>query len=761
MSIFTPEWLFWLISLEFLGLAALPITVLCFKSLPDAGYGLARILGLLLLGFINWWLGSSVGLANQPALLWLGLVVMACGGALLLRRAAWRLIATRGRDIARIAVHEEAIFLIAYVAWSLVRAMNPDIHDAEHPMDYMLLQASSSSTFPPPDRWLAGYSVNYYYLGYTLFALLGRMAQVAPRLGYNLANITIFALGCTAAYSLAVALTKDRRWGPAGTFSVMIAGNLQGLGQVLAQFKQGARPTGISLWCSTRVIGGGCNSYTAITEFPIFSVIWNDLHPHLMTLPFALLAITLAVQALLEPLSLQADPGIAVLRWVVTVIALGALFPLNSWDYPTYAAVVVAATLLGLARRDALTIRAVLASLAVVPSSLLAFTPYYLTVHNETALGIQANATPLNQVLAVIGSLLIPAAFLLLWQGWSALHDRASRTSGLHAAQWLVPALVLLVLLVAPPRTDLLYLLLLALGAVVLVRHTRSAEPEMLIVVILASTAVLVLLTGDFMYIRDPSDHSPSYRLNTLFKLYYQAWLLLGVVAPYAVLRIWQELARRQWRLPFRLWATSTIVLALGLATYPIEGVASQARSLAAEPGLDGLLYVRATDPPEYAAITWVLDHTRPAAVIAEGYGSQYWGKGTVLSPNELTTLTGRQSILAWPDGHETLWRAGFGLSPAAVAVRRMLEQRAMDLTTLYLSPSIAVAQQIIRRYHIAYVFIGPYEWQMFVADPAVERTGFAKFRRFLRTVLSVPGPTPRGGVTIYAVPPALDPSAG
>jgi YYY domain-containing protein len=758
MHIFSLEWLSWLITLELLGLAALPITVLCFKSLPDAGYGLARIVGLLLLGFLNWWLGSSVGLANEPVLLWLGTMVLAGAGVVFIRRHAGPEIRTRRVTIAQIAVPEEAIFLIAFVAWSFVRAINPDVHDAEHPMDYMLLQASGAShTFPPPDHWLAGYSVNYYYLGYTLFALLGRMAQVAPRLGYNLSNVTIFALGCTAAYTLAVALTKDRRWGPAGAFSVMLAGNLQGLGQVLAQFKQGAPHTGgISLWCSTRVIGGGCNSYTAITEFPLFSVIWNDLHPHLMALPFALLAIALAVQALLEPPGIQPYPGHAMLRWGLTVVALGALFPLNSWDYPTYTTLVLVATLLGLARRGALSPRTVLASVAVAPASLLVFAPYYLTVHNATAIGFQANATPLNQVLAVIGSLLIPSGLFLLWQGWNAFHD-ASPTRRWATARRMIPVLVLLLLLAAPPRTDLLYLALLALGVMALVRRTRSAEPEMLIAILLATTAVLVLLTGDFIYIRDPSDHTPSYRLNTLFKLYYQAWLLLGVVTPFAVLRIWQTLARRTWRFPFRLWATATVVLALGLATYPVEGVASQTRSLAGAPGLDGLLYVRATDPPEYAAITWVLDHTDPAAVIAEGYGSQYWGSGTVNSPNELTTLTGRQSILAWPDGHETLWRDGFGPSPAALAMRRMLEQRAMDLTALYLSPSIAVAQQIMRRYHIAYVFIGPYEWQMFAAEPATEQIGFAKFHRFLRTVLAVPGPTPHSGTTLYAVSPAMD----
>jgi YYY domain-containing protein len=760
MQVLTFEWLRWLATLELIGLAALPLTLYCFRAFPDAGYGLSKVLGIVAIGFVNWWLGSTIGIANVPGLLWLILLVLACSGALLFRRQPGT-FTVRGRSVAQLALQEEALFLLAFVAWSFVRAINPDVHDSERPMDYMLLQASGGDhRFPPPDRWLAGYSVNYYYLGYALFAMIGRMSLVAPRLGFNLSNITIFALGCACAYTVTAALVRDRRWGPAGIFTVMLAGNLQGLGQVLTQVKQGAsHATGMSLWCSTRIIGGGCNSYTAITEFPIFSAIWGDLHPHFMALPFALLTIALAIHGALEPPAVHPDPLARYLPLSLIAVVLGALFPLNSWDYPTYMVLVMAAMLMGLARRDGLSTRPVLETLAVVPVSLIIYMPYYVTVHNTTALGFQPDATPLNQVLAVIGTLLIPASLLLLWQGWESLQagmPRATRPDRGVTARWIVAGAVLLLILMAPARTDLVYAVLLLLGMCVIVRQLRHAGPETLMAVLLTLLAVLVLLIGDFIYIRDPSDHTPAYRLNTLFKLYYQAWLMLGVVTPFAIGRIWQALARRGWRFPFRLWSTGTIVLALGLAMYPVEGVASQTRTQAVAPGLDGLVIVRDTDPPEYAAICWVLRHTSPTDVIAEGFGSRYWGHGTVLSPNELTTLTGRQSILAWPDGHETLWRNGFGATGQAAAVRQMLEQRATDITDLYLSTSIPVAKRIIRRYHIAYVFIGPYEWQAFSADPTVERAGFAKFHRFLLSVLEVRGPTRQTGVTLYAVPLTL-----
>ncbi|HVA88410.1 MAG TPA: DUF2298 domain-containing protein, partial [Chloroflexota bacterium] len=135
------NWVLWLVTIELLGVAGLPFAAVLFRSLPDRGYGLSKPLGILLVGFLNFWLGSVGGFANQPALLWLlALGIFAAGGFMLLPDLP-ELLAKR-RSLFTLVAIEEAVFLAAFAGWTWVRLTNPDIFSTEKPMDYMLLQVS-------------------------------------------------------------------------------------------------------------------------------------------------------------------------------------------------------------------------------------------------------------------------------------------------------------------------------------------------------------------------------------------------------------------------------------------------------------------------------------------------------------------------------------------------------------------------------------------------------------------------------------------
>ena len=116
-----------------------------------------------------------------------------------------------------------------------------------------------------------------------------------------------------------------------------------------------------------------------ITEFPFFTFLFADLHAHMMVIPLTLLVIGLGVN-LVMGLSRE-GPRWGLLALVAVAVALGSLWAVNSWDYPSYALLVLA--LLGLAvyRSDgslagkALVFVAV--SVGVVAVSLLAFLPFH------------------------------------------------------------------------------------------------------------------------------------------------------------------------------------------------------------------------------------------------------------------------------------------------------------------------------------------------------------------------------------------------
>ena len=56
-------------------------------------------------------------------------------------------------------------------------------------------------------------------------------------------------------------------------------------------------------------------------------------------------------------------------------------------------------------------------------------------------------------------------------------------------------------------------------------------------ILLLLLTALLLTLGPEFVYLKD----NFSFRLNTVFKFYYQAWVLLGVTALWALDYLWSR----------------------------------------------------------------------------------------------------------------------------------------------------------------------------------------------------------------------------
>ena len=166
-------------------------------------------------------------------------------------------------------------------------------------MDLALLSATMRSTaFPPLDPWFAGETINYYYLGYSMGGALAHLAGASPAVAYNTYLATLLALLVvgvgSAAYDLAAMLgAGPRRALRAAAGSVLVgvvAGNLAITRAVVTEEFRGQTGfwPGIG-WNASRVIErqpvDGVADKT-INEFPAFSFVLGDLHPHVMALPF-------------------------------------------------------------------------------------------------------------------------------------------------------------------------------------------------------------------------------------------------------------------------------------------------------------------------------------------------------------------------------------------------------------------------------------------------------------------------------------------
>ncbi len=330
--------LIWLVLLELLGWAAFQVTFSLFPGLPDRGYGFSKTLGLLLLGYVTWLAGMLQFVDFARGTLIFFLLVFVAVSAWLARKQ-WKELRAFVSDRRRLILAYELLFVAAFVGLAWFRGYNADIAGTEKPMDMALMNGIlRSSRFPPADPWMSGFSISYYYFGYYLLAVLVRLTGVAPAVGFNLGLATMFSLAALAIAGTVYGLT--RRFGVAlvGVFLALLASNPDGLLRVLS-YGTLAPQKFWWWWDSSRVLKSGCGGQ-CIDEFPQFSFMLGDLHPHVMALPFAALALGLGV-AMLK----RAEP----VRWarndwptlLLVPVAVGSLGFINTWDLPAYLLLVV------------------------------------------------------------------------------------------------------------------------------------------------------------------------------------------------------------------------------------------------------------------------------------------------------------------------------------------------------------------------------------------------------------------------------------
>jgi uncharacterized membrane protein len=255
-----------------------------------------------------------------------------------------------------------------------------------------------ATSMPPRDAWLLGEPTNYYYGGHLLVATLAKLTGTPARFAFNLGLATIFALTLAMGFSLTYAMAVRRgprlrrrrvpwhrglAWGVLGGLAIAVFGNLDAWRQLGRRDPAGAQQQiewrlrselertrdrdraaairseiarvaaippermrwsaenleQIDYWASSRAIRGappGADPAT-ITEFPYFSAMLGDLHPHHMALPYTITALA-ACLALLRrnptPRSRtekdwwkRCGPAAAAMGF-----AIGAVFPVNIWD---------------------------------------------------------------------------------------------------------------------------------------------------------------------------------------------------------------------------------------------------------------------------------------------------------------------------------------------------------------------------------------------------------------------------------------------
>ncbi len=779
---------FWWGTLTLLGLLVFPCLFFVLSSLADRGYILSKLLGILALAYAGWLAASFhlFPLEQRQLLGTLGGIALVGIGAYLLQ---YRQIKMFVRQHWRLLLSEEALFSLALLAFIGIRSLNPDLWNpylgGEKPMELAFLNAILRSPYMPPlDPWFSGGYINYYYYGYVVVASLIKLTGIVPTTAFNLAIPTLFALTFSGAFVVVYSCTLRMPLALLGAYFAALIGNLNGLmqfkGQLLAWLAHLPIP-GYDYWQSSRII-----PFT-INEFPFWSFVFADLHPHVMDMPITIGMLGVLVALWLTPRASNVESvALRSQRWLLyllTAFIFGTIACVNPWDMPVYA-LLLCCVLLVQAWLDArqLPLLEIVFALAwrivliacIIALGYLFYLPFYANYQElyVNGVGLVQQGTNMGDFLTVSGFWLFLALSFFLTEAYRrwwhvrleqgnmpALVQKIS-TPLLYCAFCLLGIIAFVLLGLKSFLFACIVLGIFLFVRILLVKRPvaddipmANTQKSLLLsgverVGISASLAFayLLLLMGlcislgmEIVYIRDFLDGGDYERMNTVFKFGIQAWFCFAIGGALAIPHIWRTLQGTART----LWTAVLVVLMLSCSLFLSEGTAARiqdhqlwtlaqppAQSANYTPTLDGFAFVRAWYPGDAQAIGWLNQHVQGSPVILEASAPvsyQWFGRVSV--------YTGLPDVLGWPDH---VGEQRYNTQPL---------NRVTDVGLLYTTSDTTQTLALLHLYHVRYIYVGELERQTYAQRSTA---GLDKFNSMVGTALRMVYRA--DGVTIYEV---------
>ncbi len=599
----SPVW--WYFVLQLFAIPAVPIMWRLFPSLPDRGYALAKTVGVFGVAWIAWVLASlrlvEFGRVGIGLALWMAVLAGAVAAAYRFRRLLADL-----RQRWRWIVAIEALFLLSFAVLVWFRSLNPDLwqpgRGGEKPMEFAIFNAILRSPwFPPFDPWFAGGTLHYYYFGYVPWATITRLTGILPEVAFNLAIPSVYALLLLNVWMAAAALlarmqrpsdraetgTRSRMsWRPillalTAPILVGILGNLDfarriGRGEwgyspmpswlapfgdlgrigwgVWSALTESVALPNTAFWDPTRVIPN------TINEFPYFTLLFGDLHAHLLAMPViaAVIVVAISVATASGPRASESSGSLlsTLGGWqrIVPVAVLGGflsgvLYATNTWDYPPAIALLVAAAGICMLVRFGTVVPwqsvrdiAIFAAIVVISGRVL-FQPY---ISNYGSLPVQT--PPAVETTRLADYLTIHGVMLWAIAGYLAIEiGRVVRMLWRLSLWGRLAAFIVLLVLGAGYGAAFLtgnttIFLLVGLMTLLVCVCGRPEHADHLIVFAMIGLAFALALVPEWFRLANDVG-----RMNLVFKLYLHAWQLLGISAAVATVQVVSAVYRAGW----------------------------------------------------------------------------------------------------------------------------------------------------------------------------------------------------------------------
>jgi YYY domain-containing protein len=596
------------------------------------------------------------------------------------------------------------------IGWNLTDALNNSQPAAENPNQDAIKEPEAKRYFP---LWLGG------VIAAVVLLIIG-----------NLGTVRMIWNGLQKLASNGVAVEQ-------GSFFQRWIWTFQGIGKFLTG-KSFTYAPGDWYWVPSRAIPGD-----AITEFPFFTFLYADLHAHMIALPITICAIGWSLAMVLRKWKwTNSDKNLGWLSFFITFVSggliIGALKPTNTWDIYTFlpfALIAVAYTAIKYLDTNKLRLIqlkpilqkifiAILCCGLLIGIALLAYKPFsvwYRQGYNSVEIW-KGDRTPFWSYITHWG------LFLFIIISWLFVEIRdwmkttpASELKKLRPfreliwAGGLIAVIGIIVLLVLKVQIAWLVIPLILISLVLLFRKTQLDLKRFILFMIatgltLTIVVELVVLKGDIG------------RMNTVFKIYLQAWSLLALSSAFSLVELAGHVfgfVKSGWK---SAWKIGLSLLIFGAALFPITAGFDKIRDRMSSKNtltLDGSKFMLTSTYGEngttmnlsedFYAIQWMQQNVIGSPVIVEGNVPEYqWG-------SRFTIYTGLPGVVGW-NWHQRQQRG--------VVSAEAVQNRVDEVGLFYQTDDRTVVEKFLNKYSVRYIIVGQLERAIYSSS------GISKFEQ-------------------------------
>ena len=585
-----------------IGVIFFPLTWSYFRKFFGLGYALSKTFGTVIIALTVFLLSSLFSVKYTINNLYLFLFVFLLINIFIFYKNKGEILKDLKRSIFRIIV-QEFLFTFGLFFWSYVRAHQPEIRGLEKFMDYGFVNSIlRSETLPPKDMWAAGNSINYYWFGHFITALLTKLSKIPSEITYNLMLATIMGLTLSSVYAISSTLfeiaskiKKNRYIYLAGIISAVILTFASNFHTPFYILKNGSA----NYWYpdATRFIGYNPDTNDkTIHEFPMYSFVVADLHGHLLNLPIVLLFLASALIIVSE----MKNGRFKINKLVLPGVILGVMFMTSTWDFGNYL----------------LTLGFILLFSSLVERKFKIFDTFWET----------AKSLIFVVAIGIITALPFIIHFESIAQGIRLVHSHTPLWQ--LAILWGFPGVLTMVFVSTLKK----------LGK-------KITTSDIFVLSLLVSCWALIILP-EIIYMKDiyAATH---YRANTMFKLTYQAFVMSYLSGGYIIVR---QISIQKFSYVRRFLAIFWAVILYSILSYAQLSTNSYYGNLKNYQGLDGIKWLDSQYPGEYGAVNWLRGNAEKDAVLLEAPGDSY------TDYNVISAYTGIPTVSGW-FVHEWLWR--------------------------------------------------------------------------------------------------------